>query len=68
MEEQKVPFNITEDGVNLLSAILEVALDSVAPNWEEKSDLPVEVQEAVAQVAGAIVVEILRQSGEVSQE
>ena len=68
MEEQKAQFDITEDGVMLLSAILEVALDSVAPNWGEKSDLPVEVQETVAQVAGAILIEILRQSGEVSQE
>ena len=68
MEDKNASFAPSPDGLDLLSAILYTALDSVAPNWEQGDDLPVEVQEAVAQVAGAILVEILRQSGEVPEE
>lgn len=68
MSDQPISFDITPEGVLLLGQILETAMDSVLPDWDEGTPIPEELQETVVQVAGAVLVEILRQVEETEVE
>lgn len=57
-------FNTTPEGIELLHEILDAAATAVVPDWRDREELPVELQETVVQVAGTLIVEVIRLSEE----
>lgn len=67
MEEQQLAFNITPDGIDLLADILVAAhqCSGIEPGSRELSE---DEQEQLISLAGAILVEVLRQAEEADEE
>lgn len=60
MNDLDFHFNTTPEGVELLHEILDAAATSAAPDWRDREELPVELQETIVQVAGSLIVEVIR--------
>lgn len=64
MNDLNFHFNTTPEGIELLNEILDAAATSVAPDWRDHDEIPIELQETIVQVAGSLVVEVIRLAGE----
>lgn len=67
MEEQQLAFNITDDGIDLLADILVAAHQLIGIEADEQG-LSEDVQEQITTLAGAILIQVLRQAAEVDAE
>lgn len=62
MEPTDIKFDVTPEQVELLEMILHISADVVAPDWEQRGDLPMEVQKNIVQVVGAVVTKIVHEA------